>query len=256
MPMFCWTALASNLLIVAAFPILTATLAMLIARPLPRLPFLHQRGRRQRDDVHEPDLGLGPSRRSTSWCCRRSASSPRWSRPSPASRCSATARWCWRRMAICVISFMVWLHHFFTMGAGADVNAVFGIATMIIAVPTGVKIFNWLFTMYGGRVRFATPMLWSIGFMVTFVIGGMTGVLLAVPPADFVLHNSLFLVAHFHNVIIGGVLFGAFAGYHLLVSEGVRLPAARRAGQGGVLVLVRRLLRRLHAALCRSACWA
>jgi cytochrome o ubiquinol oxidase subunit 1 len=116
-------------------------------------------------------------------------------------------------MAICIISFMVWLHHFFTMGAGADVNAIFGIATMIIAVPTGVKIFNWLFTMYGGRVVFPAPMLWSLGFVVTFVIGGMTGVLLAVPPADFVLHNSLFLVAHFHNVIIGGVLFGAFAGY-------------------------------------------
>jgi cytochrome o ubiquinol oxidase subunit 1 len=116
-------------------------------------------------------------------------------------------------MAICVLSFMVWLHHFFTMGAGADVNAIFGIATMIIAVPTGVKVFNWLFTMYGGRVRFETPILWAIGFMVTFIIGGMTGVLLAVPPADFVLHNSLFLVAHFHNVLIGGMLFGAFAGY-------------------------------------------
>ena len=89
----------------------------------------------------------------------------------------------------------------------------FGIATSIIAVPTGVKVFNWLFTMYGGRIRFKTPMLWSLGFMVTFVIGGMTGVLLAVPPADFVLHNSLFLVAHFHNVIIGGVLFGGFAGF-------------------------------------------
>jgi cytochrome o ubiquinol oxidase subunit I len=116
-------------------------------------------------------------------------------------------------MAICVISFMVWLHHFFTMGAGPDVNAIFGIASMIIAVPTGVKIYNWLFTMYGGRIRFTTPMMWSIGFMVTFIIGGLTGVLVAVPPADFLLHNSLFLVAHFHNVIIGGVLFGAFAGY-------------------------------------------
>jgi cytochrome o ubiquinol oxidase subunit 1 len=99
------------------------------------------------------------------------------------------------------------------MGAGADVNAIFGIATTIIAVPTGVKVFNWLFTMWGGRIRFQTPLLWSIGFMVTFIIGGMTGVLLAVPPADFVLHNSLFLVAHFHNVLIGGMLFGAFAGY-------------------------------------------
>jgi cytochrome o ubiquinol oxidase subunit 1 len=116
-------------------------------------------------------------------------------------------------MVICVLSFMVWLHHFFTMGAGADVNAIFGIVSMLIAIPTGVKIFNWLFTMYGGRVRLTVPMLWSMGFMVTFVIGGMTGVLVAVPPADFLLHNSLFLVAHFHNVIIGGVLFGAFAGY-------------------------------------------
>jgi cytochrome o ubiquinol oxidase subunit 1 len=116
-------------------------------------------------------------------------------------------------MAICLLSFLVWLHHFFTMGAGADVNGFFGIASMVIAVPTGVKIFNWLFTMYGGRIRFTTPVLWTIGFMTTFAIGGMTGVLLAEPPADFVLHNSLFLVAHFHNVIIGGVVFGVFAGY-------------------------------------------
>src|SRR6202451_4124700 len=99
------------------------------------------------------------------------------------------------------------------MGAGPNVNAIFGLASMSIAVPTGVKIYNWLFTMYGGRIRFATPMMWSIGFMFTFIIGGLTGVLVAVPPADFLLHNSLFLVAHFHNVIIGGVLCGAFAGY-------------------------------------------
>jgi cytochrome o ubiquinol oxidase subunit I len=116
-------------------------------------------------------------------------------------------------MAICIISFTVWLHHFFTMGAGADVNAVFGIMSMIIAVPTGVKIFNWLFTMWAGRLRFELPLMWAVAFMITFVIGGMTGVLFAVPPVDFILHNSLFLIAHFHNVIIGGVLFGAFAGY-------------------------------------------
>jgi cytochrome o ubiquinol oxidase subunit 1 len=117
-------------------------------------------------------------------------------------------------MAICVLSFVVWLHHFFTMGAGANVNGFFGVMTMIIAVPTGVKVFNWLFTMYGGRIRFTVPILWSIGFMVTFVIGGMTGVLMAVPPADFQLHNSLFLIAHFHNVIIGGTVFGLMAGYN------------------------------------------
>jgi len=117
-------------------------------------------------------------------------------------------------MAICVLSFIVWLHHFFTMGASANVNGFFGVMTMIIAVPTGVKVFNWLFTMYGGRIRFTVPILWSIGFMVTFVIGGMTGVLMAVPPADFQLHNSLFLIAHFHNVIIGGTVFGLMAGYN------------------------------------------
>jgi cytochrome o ubiquinol oxidase subunit 1 len=116
-------------------------------------------------------------------------------------------------LGICVLSFMVWLHHFFTMGAGADVNAVFGIMSMIIAIPTGVKLFNWLFTMFRGRIRFEVPVLWSLGFMVTFIMGGLTGVLLAVPPANFILHDSLFLVAHFHNVIIGAVVFGAMAGY-------------------------------------------
>ncbi len=115
-------------------------------------------------------------------------------------------------MAICLIAFMVWLHHFFTMGAGGDVNAIFGTMSAIIAVPTGVKIFNWLFTMYGGRVRFTVPMIWSVAFMITFTVGGLTGVLLAVPPADFMLHNSMFLVAHFHNVIVGGTVFGALAG--------------------------------------------
>src|SRR4029078_7327366 len=107
----------------------------------------------------------------------------------------------------------VWLPHFFSVGSGESVNSFFGITSMIISIPTGAKVFNWLFTMYRGRIRFEVPMLWVLGFIPTFVIGGLTGVLLAVPPADFVLHNNLFLVAHFHNVIIGGVLFGAFAGY-------------------------------------------
>src|SRR5690606_15985355 len=114
-------------------------------------------------------------------------------------------------VVITILSYLVWLHHFFTMGSGASVNSFFGIATMIISIPTGAKLFNWLFTMYRGRIRFDVPMMWTIGFMVTFVIGGMTGVMLAIPSADFVLHNSLFLIAHFHNVIIGGVLFGLFA---------------------------------------------
>jgi cytochrome o ubiquinol oxidase subunit 1 len=118
----------------------------------------------------------------------------------------------WAIWAIVFLSFVVWLHHFFTMGAGANVNAFFGIMTMAIAVPTGVKIFNWLFTMYKGRVRFATPMLWFMGFVATFTVGGVAGVIMAIPPADFQLHNSLFLVAHFHTMIIGGVVFGYLAG--------------------------------------------
>jgi cytochrome o ubiquinol oxidase subunit 1 len=212
MPMFCWTTLASNLLIVAAFPILTATLAMLLLdRYLGFHFFTNAAGGNVMMFMNliwawgHPEVyililpAFGVFSEVVSTFSRKPLFGYR-------SMVMAT-------MAICILAFMVWLHHFFTMGAGADVNAVFGIATMIIAVPTGVKVFNWIFTMYGGRVVFATPMLWSIGFMVTFVIGGMTGVLLAVPPADFVLHNSLFLVAHFHNVIIGGVLFGAFAGY-------------------------------------------
>ena len=133
-------------------------------------------------------------------------------------------------LAICVLSFMVWLHHFFTMGAGADVNAVFGIMSMIIAIPTGVKLFNWLFTLYRGRIRYEPPLLWAIGFMVTFAVGGMTGVLMAVPPADFVLHNSLFLVAHFHNVIIGGVLFGAMAGYNYWFPKAFGFTLDKRLG--------------------------
>jgi len=118
----------------------------------------------------------------------------------------------WATASIALLSFIVWLHHFFTMGAGANVNAFFGIMTGVIAIPTGVKIFNWLFTMFRGRILFATPMLWFLGFVVLFTIGGMAGVLLSVPSIDFQVHNSLFLVAHFHMMIVGGVVFGYFAG--------------------------------------------
>ncbi|MGY3605969.1 MULTISPECIES: cytochrome o ubiquinol oxidase subunit I [unclassified Bradyrhizobium] len=212
MPMFCWTTLASSLLIVAAFPILTATLAMLIldryfgfhfftneagGNVMMFMNLIWAWGHPEVYILVLPAFGIFSEVVSTFS-----------GKPLFGYRSMVLAT-----MAICVISFMVWLHHFFTMGAGPYVNAIFGIASMIIAVPTGVKIYNWLFTMYGGRVRFDTPMLWAIGFMVTFILGGLTGVLVAVPPADFLLHNSLFLVAHFHNVIIGGVLFGAFAGY-------------------------------------------
>ena len=212
MPVFCWTALASNMLIVAAFPILTATFGMLLLDRYVGMHFFTN------DGGGNMMLFI-----NLIWA---------WGHPEvyililPAfgifseviATFSGKALFGYRSMvlatlAICVLSFTVWLHHFFTMGAGANVNAFFGIMSMIIAIPTGVKVFNWLFTLYRGRIRFEVPVLWAIGFMVTFVIGGLTGVLMAVPPADFVLHNSLFLVAHFHNVIIGGVLFGAMAGY-------------------------------------------
>src|SRR5690242_12652554 len=211
MPMFCWTALASNLLIIAAFPILTATLAMLILdRYLGFHFFTNEAGGNMMMFINliwawghpEVYILVLPAFGIFSEVISTFSSKPLFGYR---SMVAAT-------LFICIVSFMVWLHHFFTMGAGADVNAVFGISTSIIAVGTGVKVYNWIFTMYGGRIRFTTPMLWSVGFIVTFVIGGMTGVLLAVPPADFMLHNSLFLVAHFHNVIIGGVLFAAFAG--------------------------------------------
>jgi cytochrome o ubiquinol oxidase subunit 1 len=212
MPIFCWTSLASCLLIVAAFPILTATLAMLLLdRYLDFHFFTNAAGGNAMMFMNliwawghpEVYILVLPAFGVYSEVVATFSGKPLFGYR---SMVIAT-------MAICILSFTVWLHHFFTMGAGADVNGFFGIASMLIAIPTGVKIYNWLFTMYGGRVRFSSPMLWAIGFMVTFVIGGMTGVLLAVPPADFVLHNSLFLVAHFHNVIIGGVIFGAFAGY-------------------------------------------
>src|SRR5271168_4011680 len=212
MPVFCWTALASSLLIVAAFPILTATLAMLLLdRYLDFHFFTNAAGGNAMMFMNliwawghpEVYILVLPAFGVYSEVVATFSGKPLFG-----YRSMVVAT-----MAICILSFTVWLHHFFTMGAGADVNAFFGIASMLIAIPTGVKIYNWLFTMYGGRVRFSSPMLWAIGFMVTFVVGGMTGVLLAVPPADFVLHNSLFLVAHFHNTIIGGVVFGVFAGY-------------------------------------------
>jgi cytochrome o ubiquinol oxidase subunit I len=211
MTIFCWTALASNLLIVAAFPILTATLGMLaLDRYLGFHFFTNEAGGNMMMFINliwawghpEVYILVLPAFGIFSEVISTFSGKPLFNYR---SMVAAT-------LFICLVSYMVWLHHFFTMGAGADVNAVFGISTSIIAVGTGVKIYNWLFTMYGGRIRFTTPMLWSMGFLVTFVIGGMTGVLLAVPPADFMLHNSLFLVAHFHNVIIGGVLFAAFAG--------------------------------------------
>ncbi|SHM74516.1 cytochrome bo3 quinol oxidase subunit 1 apoprotein [Duganella sacchari] len=211
MPVFTWTALCTNALIVATFPILTITLAMLSLDRVAGFNFFTN------------ELGGNPMLYvNLIWI---------WGHPEvyililpvfgvfseivstfSGKRLFGYTSMVYATVVITVLSYLVWLHHFFTMGSGASVNSFFGITTMIISIPTGAKIFNWLFTMYKGRIRFTVPMMWTVGFMLTFVIGGMTGVMLAVPPADFVLHNSLFLIAHFHNVIIGGVVFGLFAG--------------------------------------------
>ncbi|PID61350.1 MAG: cytochrome o ubiquinol oxidase subunit I [Gammaproteobacteria bacterium] len=210
MPIFTWTAFCTNILIVATFPVLAATLALLTADRYIGTHFFTS------------ELGGSPMMYvNLIWI---------WGHPEVyililpifGVFSEVVATFCGKRlfgytsmvyatMVITILSYIVWLHHFFTMGAGADVNSFFGITTMIISIPTGAKLFNWLFTMYKGRIRYELPMMWSVAFMLTFVLGGMTGVLLAVPPADYVLHNSLFLIAHFHNVIIGGVVFGVFA---------------------------------------------
>ena len=210
MPVFTWTSLCTNVLIVAAFPVLTAVLAMLsLDRVLDTNFFTNDLGGNAMMYVNLiwiwghpevyililPLFGVFSEVVSTF----------------SAKRLFGYTSMVYATVVITILSYLVWLHHFFTMGSGASVNSFFGITTMIISIPTGAKIFNWLFTMYRGRIRFELPMMWTIAFMITFVIGGMTGVLLAVPPADFVLHNSLFLIAHFHNVIIGGVVFGVFA---------------------------------------------
>ncbi|HUY62662.1 MAG TPA: cytochrome o ubiquinol oxidase subunit I [Candidatus Paceibacterota bacterium] len=212
MPIFAWTVLGSMLLVLFAFPVLTATLGML---SLDRYAGMH---------FFTSSFGANMMMYvNLIWT---------WGHPEvyilvlPAfgvfsevvsvfsqKRLFGYTSMVIATMAITILSFIVWLHHFFTMGASPDVNAFFGIMTMIIAIPTGVKVFNWLFTMYRGRVIFSTPLLWFLGFVALFTIGGMAGVLMAVPPADFEFHNSLFLVAHFHTMIASGVLFGYFAAF-------------------------------------------
>jgi cytochrome o ubiquinol oxidase subunit 1 len=230
MPIFTWTTLFTNVLMIFAFPVLTVAIALLA---LDRYLGMH---------FFTSSLGGNPMMYvNLFWI---------WGHPEvyililPAfgvysevvATFSAKRLFGYRSLvyatgAIMVLSFAVWVHHFFTMGAGPDVNLAFGIATMMIAVPTGVKIFNWLFTMYRGRVRFTTPMYWTLGFLTTFAIGGMTGVLMSVPPADFVVHNSLFLVAHFHNVLIPGSLFGFFAGYAYWFPKAMGFPLDEKWGK-------------------------
>ncbi|WP_165740409.1 MULTISPECIES: cytochrome o ubiquinol oxidase subunit I [unclassified Pseudoalteromonas] len=212
MPIFTWTCTWANILIAASFPILTAMLTMLtLDRYLDFHFFTNELGGNAMMYINLfwawghpevyilvlPAFGIFSEIISTF----------------TGKRLFGYKSMVYASGAISILGFIVWLHHFFTMGSSANVNAFFGMATMVIAVPTGVKLFNWLFTIYRGRLRITVPVLWTLGFMVTFTIGGMTGVLLAIPGADYVLHNSLFLIAHFHNTIIGGAVFGYLAGF-------------------------------------------
>jgi cytochrome o ubiquinol oxidase subunit 1 len=212
MPIFTWTCTWANILIVASFPILTAVLALLTLDRYMDFHFFTNDGGGNammyinlfwawgHPEVYIlilPAFGIFSEVISTF----------------TSKRLFGYTSMVWASGAISILGFIVWLHHFFTMGSSANVNAFFGVMTMVIAVPTGVKLFNWLFTIYRGRLRLTVPVLWTLGFMVTFTIGGMTGVLLALPGADYVLHNSLFLIAHFHNTIIGGAVFGYLAGF-------------------------------------------
>ncbi len=212
MPIFVWSVLAMMILVVFAFPILTANLGMLTfdrlletniftsgkgGNPMMFINLFWAWGHPEVYILILPAFGIF------------SEIVPVFSH----KKLFGYATMVWAIVAITFLSFVVWLHHFFTMGAGANVNSFFGIMTMVIAVPTGVKVFNWIFTMYRGKVTFSTPMMWFLGFIVIFVSGGMTGVLLSIPGFNFQVHNSLFLIAHFHSVIIGGVVFAFFAGY-------------------------------------------
>ncbi|MGC8491323.1 MAG: cytochrome o ubiquinol oxidase subunit I [Syntrophobacteraceae bacterium] len=212
MPLFTWATLCTNVLMICAFPVLTVALALLSLDRYLGMHFFSNGfggnmmmyanlfwmwGHPEVYIVVLPAFGIFSEVVATF----------------SAKRLFGYKSLVYATVAITVLSFLVWLHHFFTMGASPNVNTFFGITTMIIAVPTGVKIFNWLFTMYRGRVRLTAPMYWTLGFICSFTLGGAAGVLLGMPPADYVLHNSLFLVAHFHTMLISGTLFGVIAGY-------------------------------------------
>lgn len=211
-PIFVWSVLCSMVLVILAFPILTATLAMLTldrylgmhfftagggGNPMMYVNLIWAWGHPEVYILILPAFGIF------------SEVVPTFSE----KRLFGYVSMVWALIIITFLSFIVWLHHFFTMGSSANVNAFFGIMTMLIAIPTGVKIFNWLFTKFRGRVHFTSPMLWFFAFVLNFTVGGMTGVLLSSPPVDYQVHNSLFLIAHFHGMVIGGLLFGFFAGF-------------------------------------------
>jgi len=234
MPAFVWTILCTSIMIIATFPVLTVTIALLtLDRYLGMHFFTNNLGGNQMMYVNLiwiwghpevyilvlPAFGIF------------SEVVPTFARKKLFGYTSLV----WATGAITILGCIVWLHHFFTMGAGANVNAFFGIMTMIIAIPTGLKLFNWLFTMYRGRISFTPPIIWTLGFFITFTIGGMTGVMLAIPAFDYVVHNSLFLIAHFHNVIIGGAVFGYLAGFSYWFPKAFGFKLSDKIGKSAAL---------------------
>ncbi|MEK4565114.1 cytochrome aa3 quinol oxidase subunit I [Alkalihalobacillus sp. FSL R5-0424] len=212
MPMFTWTTLITSMIIVLAFPVLTIALAEMTFDRLFGTHFFNL-----------TNGGMPMLWANLFWI---------WGHPEvyivalPAfgifseiittfskKRLFGYNAMVYSIVAISVLSFLVWVHHFFTMGSGAVVNSFFSITTMAISIPTGVKIFNWLLTMHKGRITFSTPMLWSVAFIPNFVIGGVTGVMLAMAAADYQYHNTYFLVSHFHYVLIAATVFACFAGF-------------------------------------------
>lgn len=211
MPPFTWGSLCSMVMVVSVFPLLTMTIFLLFfdrylgthffttdggGNPMMYTNLIWMWGHPEVYIIMLPSFGIFTEVVST------------FSRKPVAFYKSNVVA----MIGVATISLLVWLHHFFTMGAGANVNSAFGIATMLISIPTCALVISWIATMYKGRISFKMPMLWLMGFITIFGIGGITGVLLAIPPVDFQLHNSLFLVAHFHSTAVGGVLFGIFAG--------------------------------------------
>lgn len=212
MPMFTWTALCTSIIMIYALPALTVAAGMLaLDRYLDFHYFTTERGGNMMNYVNiiwmfgHPEVYLLVLPAYGVYSTLFSTFS--------AKKLFGYRSLVYASIAIAVLSFLVWLHHFFTMGQSADVNAIFGIATMFIGIPTGVKVYDWLLTMYGGRIRITSHLIWAIGFLILFVIGGLTGILLAAPPIDFQVHNTVFLVAHFHNMLVPAMLFGLFAGY-------------------------------------------
>ena len=248
MPLFTWNSLCAMVLIISAFPVLTATTFLLwldrafgmhffttgyAGNQMMYWNLIWMWGHPEVYILVIPAFGMFSEIVSTF----------------SQKKISGYVSMVWAAIAITALSYLVWLHHFFVMGAGPNVNSFFGIVTLLIAIPAGVQVFNWILTMYKGKINLASPMYWFIGFLIIFMIGGMAGIFMASPPADFQVHNSLFLVAHFHTMIVGVALFGIFAGITFWFPKIFGFKLNERLDKQGLLVLVYWIFCRFYPAL-------